>query len=391
MPAKPHLLLKKWSRPQLIMLTGAITLIFSIAALLTYTYLSYQRVFVSTAQPGESPSSSLIPSPTPPDPLAPFGVLLMGFGGPTHDGGYLTDTMIVAYVEPRQQRVNLISLPRDMWVQLPVTTTETKPFKINAAYAIGRDDRRYPNKPAEYKGESGGGALAKKVVSDATGLPIKYFVALSFDGFIKSIDTLGGVNVRVPVTFDDPFYPIEDKKDDICGISEEELAAKTATLSGEKLEQSFPCRFEQLHFDAGSQKLDGTTALKYVRSRHSPQSGGDYARSARQRSLIEGMRTQIFSVNFLPKAIPFISSLTRDMQLDVDLETLQKWIGQAEEYRQFEIRSIEVTDKNALKAAISADRQYILIPTAGEFQWHSLHEYIQQQLAASTSATPQKR
>lgn len=360
-----------------------------IIAFAIYGYVNFQRVFVQTNPPSNNGTVAATPEPTP-DPLAPFGVLLMGFGGGTHDGGYLTDTMIVAYVEPRRESVSLISLPRDLWVQLPVTQTETKGFKINAAYAVGRDDRRYSQKPVEFTGEGGGGTLAKKIVSEVTGLPIKYFVALSFDGFVKSIDVLGGVPVKVPVTFDDFFYPIEANKNDLCGISPEELAQRTATLSGEKLEQSFPCRYEQLHFDRGSQTLDGETALKYVRSRHSAQAGGDYARSQRQRSLLVGVRDRIFSVGFLPKLIPFISKLTYDMQMDIDLATLQKWISEADTYRNFTINSIEISEKTILKNAMSADRQFILAPRTGEGDWSSIHQYIQNEIeeAATASASP---
>lgn len=361
-----------------------------IVAVITYGYAHFQRIYVSTSPPSQSSDSSASATPEPtPDPLAPFGVLLMGFGGGGHDGGYLTDTMMVAYVEPRREVVSLISLPRDLWVELPITETENKSFKINAAYAIGRDDRRYPNKPAQFSGEGGGGALAKHAVSDVTGLPVKYFVAVSFRGFVRSIDVLNGVPVRVPVTFDDYFYPIEENKNDLCGISPEELEERTATMSGEKLEQSFPCRYEHLHFDAGLQTLDGETALKYVRSRHSAQSGGDSARAQRQRSLLIGLRDRVFSVNFLPKLVPFISTLTYDMQMDIDLSTLQDWISQADTYRDFTIQSIEVSEKTVLKNSVSSDRQFILVPRSDD-GWTSVHEYLMSEInkSASTSTTP---
>ena len=352
-----------------------------------FGYQSYQHMFVKTNQPMVAPlveNPEITPSPSPtPDPLAPFGVLLLGFGGGTHDGGYLTDTMMIAYVQPRDEKITLISLPRDLWVQLPVSEQESKPFKINAAYAIGRDDRRYPDKPLEYTGEGGGGSLAKNVVGSVTGLPMKYFVALSFDGFVKSIDVIGGVPVNVPVTFDDPLYPIEEKKNDTCGISEEELVTRTATLSGQKLEQSFECRYELLHFEKGLQTLDGTTALKYARSRHSNQYGGDFARSERQKTILVSVKNQIFSLQFLPKLIPFISTLTRDMQTDIPLDVVREWIGKSEEYRSYEIDSIAITEQNVLEYGYSSDRQYILKPKTGEFEWSGIQEFVKTEFEKS--------
>lgn len=348
--------------------------------MVVYAYSNYQRVYVATSEPQESPQPDASPTPTP-DPLAPFGVLLMGFGGPNHDGGYLTDTMMLAYVEPRQEQVTLITVPRDLWVKLPTSETEKTPFKINAAYAIGRDTRNYPKKPVQFTGEGGGGAMAKEVMKEVTGLPVNYFVALSFDGFKKSIDVLNGVDVSVPMTFDDYLYPIQGKGDDTCGRSPEDLAAMTATLSGQKLEQAFECRYEHLHFERGVVHLDGETALKYVRSRHSPTSGGDYNRSARQRSVIVAVKDKVFTVGFIPKLIPFTSTLTRDMQMDIDLATLQKWIGEAEQYRGFEIKSIALTDKNILTNGKSANGQYILMPKTGEDDWASVHAFIQEELS----------
>lgn len=349
---------------------------------------SYQQIFVNTnAHTNQLTANQLTnqqtskPSPTPtPDPLAPFGVLLLGFGGGTHDGGYLTDTMMIAYVQPREEKIALISLPRDLWVELPTTENAKQGFKVNAAYAIGRDDRRYPNKPAQYTGEGGGGSMAKSIVQEITGLSIKYFVALSFDGFVKSIDVIGGVPVNVPIAFEDPLYPIEEKKNDTCGISEEEIASRTATLSGQKLEQSFECRYELLHFDKGVQTMDGITALKYARSRHSNLYGGDFSRSERQKQILISVKNQVFSLQFLPKLIPFISTLTRDMQTDIPLDQIREWINNSEQYRNFEINSIAITEQNVLEYGYSSDRQYILMPKTGEFDWISIQEFIQTEL-----------
>src|SRR5690606_22235607 len=142
-------------------------------------------------------------------------------------------------------------------------------WKLNAAYQIGSSDKNYSRKLPQFTGAAGGGELAKYAVSKILGQPVQHFVALSFAGFTKSIDVLGGVQVRVNNTFDDYWYPIEGEEDNSCGRSEEDIAALTATLSGNLLEQSFPCRYEHLHFDAGVTPMDGETALKFVRSRHS--------------------------------------------------------------------------------------------------------------------------
>lgn len=371
-----------------LVLGGAIILALS-------AYLTYRTVVVSPNSP-QIPIAKGEPSPTPtptPDPNRDFGILLMGYGGGGHEGGYLTDTMILAYIQPRNEKITLINIPRDLWVPLPIKENESQHFKINAAYAIGRDDRNYRQKPVQYTGAAGGGEMAKDMVELVSGLNVEHFATLSFAGFIQSIDTLGGVNVRVPMTFDDYFYPIQGKEDDTCGFSEEDIATASAELKGEKLEQFFTCRFEHLHFDAGVQAMDGTSALKFVRSRHSQQSGGDFARSDRQRALILGVKEKVLSINFIPKIWPFLSTLRSEFQTDINAEKAAELAGKADEYQTYDIESLTLSTQNALMNGRSSGGQFTLLPKSGEDNWSAIQEYINSELSdqpATSSATDTK-
>lgn len=357
-----------------------------------YAYTSYRSIVVTPNQatvssaPGEPTAS---PTPTP-DPDRDFGIVLLGYGGGGHEGGYLTDTMILAYFQPRKEKITLISIPRDLWVPIQVTETEPKYFKINAAYAIGKDDKKYPNKPVQYTGAAGGGIMAMDTLKTVTGLNVEHFATLSFAGFTKSIDTLGGVTVNVPLTFDDFFYPIEGEEKNTCGFSESDIATATAALKGDKLEQFFTCRYEHLHFDAGKQQMDGTTALKFVRSRHSAQlgAGGDFARSQRQKALIQGIREQVFSVGFLPKAVPFITSLKQDFETDITLDTMRDYISRADEFRNYQIKSVALSNENVLVISTSADKQSILAPKEGIGNFDGIKQFIQDQLNETPTPTP---
>lgn len=333
-------------------------------------------------------SAQATPTPTP-DPMAPYGVLLLGYRGDNSRGGYLTDTMMLAIVEPRKKTVNLVSIPRDLWVAIPTTKDSTTHYKINNAYVIGLDDKNFPNKPAEYTGAAGGGTLAKTIVADIFGIPVHYFISLDFEGFKKSIDILGGVDVTVSRPFEDPFYPITGKEDDVCEKSEEDVKQLTATLSGELLEQSFSCRYEHLKFDRGLIHMDGETALKYARSRHSLTEGSDFARSTRQKQIMIAVKDKILQIGFLPKALPFIQSLAGDLRTDIPLDTMRAYISQVNELKTYQINSISLSTENALTETYSTDRQYILIPKSGIDNWESVREYVLTQLdKVSPSQTP---
>lgn len=321
---------------------------------------------------------SVSPTVTPtPDPDRSFSILLLGYGGAGHDGAYLTDSIILARISPKLQKIDLISLPRDLWVSIPTSPTASHSAKINSAYAVGIDDRQYPNKAVEFTGKAGGGEMSKNAVSQVTDIKPDYFIAADFSGFIKVIDQLGGIDVQVLKPFDDNFYPLETNIDDTCGKSDDEIKALEATLSGDKLDQQFTCHYEHLHFDKGLQHMDGTTALKYARSRHSQTDGGDFNRSERQRQVLIAVKNKIVSLNFFNKIIPVFNTLSNHLVTDIDLDTMEKLLSRAVEFSGYKINSLAITDQNYLKIGKSKDGQSILIPKSGEGNFSEIQTFLQ--------------
>ena len=261
------------------------------------------------------------PSPSPtPDPR--LGILLMGYGGADHDGGSLTDTIMLSHINPPEKKATLISIPRDLWVPLKLNPEKPIYQKINAAYPFGLDERSYPDRIEKYQGEESGGQLAKDTVQMITGLPVQYYFAVSFSGFIASLNQLGPITISNPATFDDPYYPIEGKETDTCEKSQEEIASISAELKGFELEKQFECRYQQLHFDAGPQELDAETALKFVRSRHSQTHGGDFNRALRQQALIEGVRDKVLRLEFYPKLLKLVPNILNYIDTDISPKSI---------------------------------------------------------------------
>jgi len=314
------------------------------------------------------------PSPTP-DPLAPVSVALLGYGGGSHAGGALTDSIIVARIIPRLQQVLMISIPRDLWVTLPEVGTQTK---INAAYVTGLDEKTWPTaqRPAAYQTKTAGGDLAKATLSQVVGFPIQHFVAVSFAGFTQAINNLGGVSVKVPMSFTDEFYPIDGQELAICDKSDEEIKALTATMSGFQLEQQFTCRYEKLAFTAGLQTLDATTSLKFVRSRHSEVQGNDFNRSLRQQAFIQGVKQKFLEPSFWPKIPDLIKKLLKFVDTDISLASVTTWTTTFPNLNNYQIHNYSLTPTTGLIASRSADRQFILVP-APEIGWDGLKAKLQ--------------
>ena len=348
-------------------------------------YVNYNRIVV---KPNKDINPLVTPTATPtPDPLAAYSILLLGYGGGKHEGGLLTDSIMLAKIDPRAQEVSLISIPRDLWAPMPINGEELVFKKINEAYAIGSDDKKYPNKKIEYTGDAGGGEMAKKVIENVVGFKIDYFASIDFDGFVKIIDILGGVDVKIARAFDDPFYPIEENINDTCGKNEEEMKALEATMSGEKLEQQYLCRYENLHFEKGIQHLDGTTALKFARSRHSTSDGGDFNRANRQKLVLIAIRDKVINIGFVSKIIPTLQTLTRHIKTDVDISKMTELVTKVPEISNYEIISINLTDQNVLKNSVASTKQFILTPRLGENNWDDVRLFVQNKGVTTPSPT----
>jgi LCP family protein required for cell wall assembly len=156
-----------------------------------------------------------------------------------HSTGELnSDTLMLVHVSPAHSRVSVVSIPRDSWVDIPGHGMN----KINAAYGLG------------------GPKLMVQTVEQATGLNVNDYVEVNFLAFVKVIDALGGVNICLPMALND-------------------------TESG-------------IHLSAGFHHVNGITALKYARDRHSFPNE-DLTRIQDQQSLIATAFTKILSTGTL--------------------------------------------------------------------------------------------
>jgi len=348
-------------------------------------------VFYFLKIPQSNNKAGLLPSPKPEK--TTYNFLLLGFGGGVHEGTYLTDTIMVAHVDTKIKKATLFSIPRDLWVSLPTKSGADFHTKINAVYQLELFPKDYP----DLKQTS-----TKIVVSQITGLPIDGYVSVNFEGFTKVIDILEGIDVEVKRSFTDLEYPIEGKEKELCDKETEDLFKKaepftTPGFNPEERNQLFkdepkfeefmknatdspelvfPCRYEKLEFKAGANHLDGTMALKFARSRHSPDDGGDFNRALRQQQVIEAIKNKVINLGFIPKIIPLMNEFKDDVKTDIGLNIIKKLISQADKVKEYKTTTFVLTDQNVLKNTISDDRQYILIPREGMDNWKGIQKII---------------
>lgn len=221
---------------------------------------------------------------------------------------------------------------------------------------------------------------SEQAVQAITGLPIDKAILIDFSNFLRLIDSLGGIKIKVTKAFDDYYYPVAGRELDSCGRTPEDIAALSATMSGFLLEKQFPCRYEHLHFDVGEKQIDGITALKYARSRHSAQDGTDYARGLRQQGILLGIKDRLLSLDVLDNLDDFFESFVKMVNTDLDLDTTKSvasLIVNPEDYR---INQIVLSEENVLTSLKNSLGQYVLIPKAGENNWLEVQKYIREQI-----------
>lgn len=350
--------------PRAVTRTVGLFLLYVFTAAVSYFSFTLSRVVVRepvSPVPEESGGMfDLAPIPTPVSPTA-YHILLLGYGGEGHPGGRLSDSLTVVRVEPEKKRVVLLSVPRDVWITLP-TEGRAQRRKINYAFALG------------------GGELAKRAVSTVTGLPIQYFVAVSFDGLKEAIDILGGVDVQVPKTFDDPYFPVKGKENETCGKTAEEVGQILTTLKGFEIDKQFPCRFERVHFDAGTQQMNGETALVFVRSRHSAEDGGDFARNARQQAVLTGIWEKLLKLGAFDDAVAFFHRMSFAVETDIDEEAVRMLVQAVGNSSSYSFTSILLSDQNVLTGTTTPDGQSVLVPKEGDGKWEGVRAYIAREL-----------
>jgi len=205
-------------------------------------------------------------------------ILLLGKGGAGHDGADLTDTILIASIDPIQKEMSLLSLPRDFYV----STTDN--YKINSVYSQAKSKVLAGKKTSDInqRAEDAGEAAVEAKIEEITGIPMHYYVMVDFAAFEKAVNIVGGIDFTV------------DKDGEVY----------------EKLWNTSTGKNYTLDVKAGPNHFDGQRALFYARSRHT-SARGDFDRSERQRKMLVALKDKIMSAGTYGNPVK-INSLVND-------------------------------------------------------------------------------
>jgi LCP family protein required for cell wall assembly len=192
-------------------------------------------------------------------------------------GAPRSDTMILLTIDPLAKTAGMLSIPRDMWVNVPGFGYS----RINTAYSSGEGSRL----------PGGGPELARKTVEQFIGVPVQYYAQVDFYTFVEFIDLIGGIDV----------YNDEDLRLDPVGEGKDKLRVTCC----------------------GMRHMNGERALAYVRYRKGDE--GDVARARRQQKAILAIRDKVLSPENFPvllgKAQQFYEEFSAGIQTNMPFDT----------------------------------------------------------------------
>jgi LCP family protein required for cell wall assembly len=223
-----------------------------------------------------------------------------------------SNSIAVLSVDPNARTASILSIPRDLWVEVPDGHGGWTMDRINAAFHTGELGKL----------PGGGGAAAAAAVTRDFGIPIDHYVVMDFAGFMKVIDALGGVTIEVPHTF-------------------------TATVVPEANTGGY-----DYTFFAGRQHFDGELALAYARFRYDPE--GDFGRIKRQQQIALAARDEALSLGWTTHALSLWSEYKQSLESDIPAYQIPGYALLASQMQSHPIATYSLGDTTATMPVVLA-------------------------------------
>jgi len=255
-------------------------------------------------------------------------ILLTGRGWGNHDAPDLTDTLIIAGINPKYETISMLSIPRDLYVKYPGTN---QTGRINAIY-----ETFLP------LGEEIAIWKLKEKLWEIIGQEINYYLNVDFQGFIEIVDILGWVEVTLENNFVDYEYP-----------------------DGNLWYKSFILR-------KGTWNLDWEVALMYARSRHSTS---DFDRSMRQQEILSSLRDSVWKLWYFKdrkKIIELYDIFTQYVETDMSLANMISIWWEIRSWDNTKTISFNLNDSCYIGSLTCSVWGFLYLPIRDFFGWASV-------------------
>ena len=244
-------------------------------------------------------------------PQDPVTMLIMGTEQSPQFGGQQTDLMMVWSLDPTTRRMTIVSVPRDLWVNIP-------------GYGHQRIDSAY---------EFGGYKTAELTVEKYIGVPVEYYAVVDYAGFVKLVNDVGGIDVRVPYNINDSCYP--NLRENHCTV---------------------------FRLSKGEHHLNGAQALEFARERHSLPLA-DLSREADQQLVLFALKDALLKPGSLLHLPRIMADMEKSVTTNLPYGDLPRLMADALRRPKSSVTHIVLQYANgAVSNFITAGGAYVLLP-----------------------------
>jgi LCP family protein required for cell wall assembly len=249
-----------------------------------------------------------------------FTVLVMGLDRRPGETGlsFRTDTMMLISLDPRANTLGILSIPRDLYVDVP---GYSQLQRVNSAMVLG-----------EIQQPGTGPTLAMQTVQYNLGIRVHHYVAADFNAVTRIVDLVGGLEIDVPYDIVDYEYP------------------------------DMNYGYDPLILRAGVQMMDGATALRFARTRHGDN---DFERARRQQMVLYALRDRVLDMGMLPQLVvqspSLLGALQENLYTDLTLDAMIQLALVLKDVPRENIRT-GVIDSTYIMDYVTAEGAQVLVP-----------------------------
>lgn len=275
-----------------------------------------------------------------------------------HNGGRLTDSIMLVSIDTKNNKAFMLSIPRDLWVKLPGDGHS----KINSAYPFGEDadfnESGYPN---------GGMGELEQIISQSLDIPIHYYGLVNYAAFKDAVNAVGGVDLNI-------------QSDDPRGLYDPNIDWTT--------------HGPLVKLTNGVHHLNGQQALDLARARGDAYNSygfaeSDFARTQHQRQLLTALKDRTMSLGVLsnPKKLTDLTdAVGSNVKTDFQISEMRRLYEILKKISNNQIKSLSLNDdngRNLLKSYSSPNGQSALIPAAGLDDYSDIQAFIRKHMSSN--------
>jgi LCP family protein required for cell wall assembly len=268
-----------------------------------------------------------------------------------HDGGKLTDSIMLISIDTKNNKAFMLSIPRDLWVNVPGEGHQ----KINSAYVYGEENDFSANGYAD-----GGMGQLEQVVSRNFGIPIHYYALVNYTALKQSVDAVGGIDITV-------------NSKDPRGLYDPNIDWTT--------------RGPLVKLSNGQHHLNGQQALNLARARGDAYNsygfmGSDFDRTENQRKMLVALKQKAVSAGVITnpaKVSSLFDAIGNNVHTDLKLPEVRRLNDLTKNIGGSNLQSLSLNNdkgKNLLMSYTSPNGQSALIPAAGIDDFSDIKAFI---------------